>query len=99
MITRARIAHLAVIIVGLLIMAYPFTLGAAETLTCRGAPMTPGSSCLKADGSEAESYADRISKAAVARPVVIGAGALLTAFGGFLLVGDVRRRRRSASVG
>jgi hypothetical protein len=90
-ITRTRIAHLAVIIVGLLIMAYPFTLGAAETLTCRGAPMAPGSTCLKADGSEAESYADRISKATVARPIVIGAGGLLTVFGGFLLISDLRR--------
>ncbi|WP_152361483.1 hypothetical protein [Microlunatus speluncae] len=93
MITRARITHLAVIIVGLLIMAYPFTLGAAETLTCRGVPMTPGSTCLKADGSAAESYADRISKAAVARPIVVGAGGLLAVFGGFLLIKDVRRRR------
>lgn len=95
MITRARVANLVVIIVGLLIMAYPFTLGAGETLTCRGEPMAPGSTCLKADGSEAESYADRISKAAVARPIVIGAGGLLAIFGGYLLITDLRRRPKS----
>ena len=99
-VTRARLAHVAVIIVGLLIMAYPFTLGAAATLTCRGTAMAPGSTCQKADGSEAESYADRISKAAVARPIVVGAGGLLVIFGGYLLVGDLRRHgertRRSA---
>ncbi|MFC7624723.1 hypothetical protein [Microlunatus sp. GCM10028923] len=93
---RNRIAQVVVIIVGLLIMAYPFTLGASETLTCRGEPMTPGSVCHKADGSEAESYADRISKAAVARPIVIGAGALLAAFGTYLLITDLRRKRTDA---
>ena len=93
---RSRIVQVAVIIVGLLIMAYPFTLGASETLTCRGEPMAPGSVCLKADGSEAESYADRLSKAAVARPIVIGAGALLADFGTYLLVTDLRRKHTAA---
>ena len=91
--SRARLTHVAVIIIGLLIMAYPFTLGAAQTLTCRGEPMTPGSVCRKADGSEAESYDDRISKATVARPIVVGAGALLSLFGGYLLITDLRRNR------
>ncbi|HLT61663.1 MAG TPA: hypothetical protein VK020_10750 [Microlunatus sp.] len=90
---RSRVAHLAVIVVGLLIIAYPFTLGASQTLTCRGEPMVPGSVCRKADGSEAESYADRLAKAAVARPIVVGAGVLLTGFGGYLLITDLRRRR------
>lgn len=91
----ARLAHLLLVVAGLLAIAYPFTLGAATTPTCRGAVMTPGSLCLKADGSQGQTYEQRQATRRSARPVIVGVGVLVSVFGVTLLVSD-RRRRPSA---
>ena len=93
----ARLAHLLVVLVGLALLAYPFTLGASTALTCRGEPMRPGSVCLKADGSAGQTYEQRLATRRSARPVLVGVGLLVTGFGAALLVGDLRRRGPGAS--
>jgi hypothetical protein len=91
-----RLGHLLVVLVGLALLAYPFTLGASTALTCRGEPMRPGSVCLKADGSAGQTYEQRLATRRSARPVLVGVGLLVTGFGAALLVGDLRRREPDA---
>lgn len=88
---RTRIAHTVVVVLGLLIMVYPLTVGAAAEVTCRGAVMRPGEACTKADGSQQQTYEQRAAARTGARPVIIGLGLLVTAFGASLLVLDLRR--------
>ena len=92
---RSRLAHLALIVFGLVILAYPLTLGTAP-LTCRGAVMRPGDVCLKADGSKQQTYEERVATRREAVPVIVVVGVAVTAFGSALLVADLRRRRTSA---
>ena len=54
--TRRRVAHLLLALVGVLIVLYPFTLGANPTPTCRGVELQPGQTCAKADGSAVQTY-------------------------------------------
>ena len=54
---RSRLAQVGLIVAGLLIALYPFTLGASPDVDCRGVPMGPGQTCAKADGSAMASYA------------------------------------------
>jgi hypothetical protein len=91
---RTRIAHALVVLVGLLILAYPLTFGAASETTCRGVVMRPGQSCAKSDGSGVQTYEQRTADRRHATPVIIGVGALVTAFGTSLLVTEIRRSRR-----
>lgn len=91
---KARIAHLAVIIAGLIIVAYPFTLGASPAVTCRGEVMSAGDTCAKADGSEQQTYDERAEAISNAKPVIIGVGIVVAGFGVVLLAGEVRRGRR-----
>lgn len=95
---KARIAHIVVIIVGLLIVAYPFTLGADPAVTCRGEVMSAGDSCAKAEhsgttGEETQSYDERAEAFSNARPVIVVVGVVVTAFGVVLLATELRRRR------
>lgn len=90
---RRRIGHLVVIMVGLIILAYPFTLGADIDVSCYGRPLQPGQSCAKADGSPGQTYEERVGNARAARPIIATTGGLVTAFGVGLLMVDVRRRR------
>ncbi|GAA2100627.1 hypothetical protein GCM10009841_15520 [Microlunatus panaciterrae] len=92
-------AQLLLIIVGLLIMAYPFTLGAHPDVTCRGALMHPGDVCRKADGTGVQSYEQRAAAVRNARPVIVGVGVVVTGFGAMLLTGENRRRRRTPPPG
>ncbi len=91
--TRARVAHLLVTLVGLFIVLYPVTFGAQPDISCRGVAMGPGDTCAKADNSGVQTYEQRERTARQAKPVIIGVGVLVVAFGTFLLVSDVRRRR------
>jgi len=91
---RRRAAHVALIVAGLLIALYPFTLGASPTISCRGVPMSPGQTCTKADGSAMETYEKRVASANAAKPVIVVVGLGVAAFGVALLVGA---RRRSAT--
>jgi hypothetical protein len=90
---RRWLAHALVVLAGLLVLAYPFTLGASPDVTCRGVPMQPGGSCAKADGSSSQTYEQRARDLRNARPVIAVGGALVAAFGATLLVGELRRRR------
>lgn len=94
---RSRIAHVVVIALGLLILLYPPTIGAATQPSCRGVEMRPGDACAKADDSGVQTYAQRSADRRQAMPVIIVVGLLVTAFGTSLLVTDVRRQRRAAT--
>ena len=93
---RTWLAHAVVVLAGLVVLAYPFTLGAAPHVTCRGVTMRPGDTCAKADNSGTQTYEQRARDLRNARPVIAVGGAPVTAFGATLLVGELRRRPRSA---
>ena len=93
MLTRRRVAHLLFALAGVLIVLYPFTLGAHPTPTCRGVQLQPGQMCSKADGSAQQTYEQRLATAKSATPVIVSAGVLVAAFGAGLFVADVRRGR------
>lgn len=95
---RTRVAHVLLIVVGLVAVAYALSLGSATDLRCRDAVMTPGSVCVKADGSAGQTYEQRLATRRSARPVVAGVGVLVAVFGAGLLVSDVRRSRPGSSV-
>ena len=90
--TRTRLAHLVLLGVGIAALVYALTLGGSPALRCHDAVMTPGSVCQKADGSEGQTYEQRIATRREAQPVVAGLGVLVAAFGAALLVADLRRR-------
>ena len=48
---RAVLAHAVVVLLGLLVLLYPFTLGASPAVMCRGTTMQPGDVCAKAGES------------------------------------------------
>lgn len=89
---RTRLAHLVLVLAGLAAVGYALTLGGSTELRCHSDVMTPGSVCLKADGSEGQTYEQRLATRREARPVVAGVGLLVAGFGTALLVADLRRR-------
>ena len=91
---RTRLAHGVLILVGLLILLYPLTVGATPDISCRGVPMRPGDSCAKAQESDVQTYEQRRRTANQAKPVIVVLGLLVTGFGSTLLLADVRRRGR-----
>ena len=91
--TRRRLAHLLLALAGVLIVCYPFTVGAHPTPTCRGVRLQPGQTCSKADGSAEQTYEQRLATAKSATPVIVGVGLLVAGFGTALFIGDVRRTR------
>ena len=84
--TGGRLAQLVLIMVGLLIFAYPLTVGAASPINCRGVSMGPGDTCAKAGTSATQSYEQRAEAKRNAAPVIIVVGTLVTAFGVTLLI-------------
>lgn len=90
--TRTRIAHSLLIVIGLVIVAYPLTFGATPTISCRGVQMRPGDTCAKAQNGGVQTYEQRYRTENQAKPVIVGVGLLVMAFGTSLLVADVRRR-------
>ena len=88
---HAVLAHAIVVLLGLLVLAYPVTVGASPAVTCRGVTMRPGDVCPKADGTGAQSYEQRSAAVRNARPVIAVGGLLLAGFGVLLLVGERRR--------
>lgn len=91
--SRTRLAHVVLLVLGLVAVAYAVTLGGSPEIRCRGEVMTPGSVCVKADGSEGQTYEQRLATRRSAQPVVAGVGLVVAGFGTALLVADVRRRR------
>ncbi|MGO1975085.1 MAG: hypothetical protein ACTH2Q_19180 [Propionibacteriaceae bacterium] len=91
--TRSRtwLAHLALVLVGIVIILFPFTFGSEPNLNCRGVPMNPGDTCTKADGEALETYEDRVEKANDAKPIVVVVGLVVAGFGGVLLYGARRK--------
>jgi len=97
---RAVLAHAVVVLLGLLVLLYPFTLGASPAVMCRGTTMQPGDVCAKAGDTGSQSYEQRAAAVQNARPVVAVGGLLLAGFGVVLLAGELRRRPgRPAEVG
>lgn len=90
--SRAWLAHLGLVVVGIMIILFPFTLGAEPNQDCRGVPMNPGDTCSKADGEALETYEDRVAKAEAAKPLIVGVGAVVVGFGAVLLYGSRRAR-------
>ena len=91
---RTRVAHVVLLVAGLVAVVYGLTLAGSTELSCRGEAMGPGSVCVKADGSEGQTYEQRLATRRSATPVVVGVGVLVAGFGTALLVADVRRGRR-----
>lgn len=89
---RTRLAHLVLLLAGLAAVLYAVTLGGSPALRCHDAVMTPGSVCMKSDGTAGQTYEQRIATRRSAQPVVAGVGVLVAAFGAGLLVADLRRR-------
>ena len=89
---RAVLAHAVVVALGLLVLLYPFTLGASPSVTCRGTVMRPGDVCAKAGDSGTQTYEQRAADVRNARPVIAVGGLLLVGFGVVLLTGELRRR-------
>ena len=89
---RTRLAHAVLILVGLLVLLYPLTVGATPSISCRGVQMKPGDTCAKAQENDVQTYEQRLRAAHQAKPVILGVGLLVTGFGTVLLVADVRRR-------
>jgi hypothetical protein len=94
---RTRLAHVGMILVGLVIFLYPFTVGASLQIRCRGVDMRPGDTCAKAQNAGVQTYEQRLRTANQAKPVMVGVGLLVVGFGTYLLVSDVRRREPEAS--
>ncbi len=95
---RRTVANLVLVVVGLVIMAYPLTLGAAAPISCRGVLMQPGDVCPKADGSAVQSYEQRAQARRNAVPVILAVGLLVAGFGGALLIMESRAGQRSKTV-
>jgi hypothetical protein len=89
--TRGRVAQLVLIIVGMLLFAYPLTVGAASPINCRGVSMGPGDTCAKAGTSATQSYEQRAQARRNAAPVIMVVGVLVMAFGVTLLITGRRR--------
>jgi hypothetical protein len=93
-------AHAVVVLLGLLVLLYPFTVGASPAVTCRGTTMRPGDVCAKAGDAGVQTYEQRAADVRNARPVIAVSGVLLAGFGVVLLTGELRRRPgRPAPVG
>lgn len=91
----AAAAQILLIMAGVLVTVFPFTLGAHAELTCRSVVMRPGDGCPKADGSAVQTYEQRLAARTSARPVIAGLGLLVTAFGTALLIGGQRSKTHS----
>jgi len=90
---RARVAHAAVVLAGLVILLYPLTIGSHPRVVCRGVEMHAGQSCPKAGSAGVQTYEQRLRTANEAKPVIAGVGLLVTVFGAVLLRNETRTRR------
>ncbi len=86
------------IVIGLIIVLFPLTVGASPTISCRGAQMHPGDTCAKAQNGGVQTYEQRYRTASQAKPIIVGVGVLVMAFGSYLLVAEVRRRPEGAEL-
>ncbi|GAA1387933.1 hypothetical protein [Luteococcus peritonei] len=94
--TGRRAAHLLLALAGLALLVLGVVRVASPDVSCRGVEMHPGDVCHKngfgqMGTDEVQSYEQRLHSARISQPVVIGTGALVLAFGGALLVQDLRR--------
>lgn len=94
-VTPARVAHALLILVGLLVVV--LTLTVSPQISCRGVEMRAGDRCDKAGDAGVQTYETRLRTERQAKPVIVGVGVLVTAFGAVLLLSDVRRRRSPAA--
>ena len=89
-------AQLGLVLAGLFLAIYPFTIGAAPGLMCREQVLRPGQRCPKADGSSTQSYESRAAAAAAAAPVLVVLGLAVAGFGGYLVWSGARAGSRPA---
>lgn len=95
---RSRLLNLAMVVIGLLVVLYPLTLGGTAPITCRGIVMVPGDRCAKADGSAVQTYEQRDATRRAAAPVMVGVGLLVAGFGtALLLTGRPQRSKTEVS--
>lgn len=94
--SRARLAHGVLIVVGLMIFLFPLTVGTTPTISCRGVVMGPGDTCAKAQNGGVQTYEQRYRTERQAKPIIVGVGVLVMAFGAYLLLAEVRRRPSSS---
>lgn len=95
---RRAAAHLALALVGLAAVLWAVTLAATPTLMCRDVVLQPGDTCPNADGTQVQTYEQRLATWQAARPVVAGVGLLVAGFGAVLLAQDAKASR-SGGVG
>lgn len=83
--------HLVLVVVGLGAVVWVLTFGAHPTITCRDVVMAPGDVCSNAQGTQVQTYQQRLDAARDARPVIAGAGLAVAGFGAHLCVAELRR--------
>lgn len=88
-----RLAHAALVLAGVLAVAWALTLGATPTITCRDVVMAPGDTCANARGTRSQTYAERWDAAQGARPVVGVLGVVVAGFGAALYAAERRGER------
>lgn len=96
---RTRLVlHVVVAAIGVALIVGGFVAVAHPRVTCRGEIMNAGDVChhmsMTGDLDKTQTYEERLQAARTSQPVVIGLGVLVTGFGGFLLVSDLRRREQ-----
>lgn len=85
------IARIAPFVVGLLIMVGAILVLIDPAPTCRGELMQPGSRCAKTDGSQFQTFDQRVAAARLGGYVMLGTGIVVIIFGTALTL--VARRR------
>lgn len=95
-----RVAHVLVLLAGLVMLVWGVLLAINPTASCRGQAMGPGDTCYYASPTDAQTdrtqtYEERIATVRQNAPVVMGLGAAIALFGGGLYAQE-RRRTRAA---
>lgn len=93
-----RIAHLALVVVGLAMVAFAVWRLVDPHLTCRGVDMHPGDVCRKNDFSKLDSeqvqtYEQRLHGSRVSQPTMMVVGLATAGFGAALYRQERRRTR------
>jgi len=88
---RNRLARIAPFVVGLVIIIGAVLVLVDPAPSCRGQAMRPGSTCAKTDGSEFQTYDQRVDAARLGGVIMLGTGIAVIVFGGALTL--VARRR------
>ena len=85
----AQWSNLALVVIGVLVVAYGLVALGSGKVSCRGVEMHPGDVCTKSSftdlrSTETQTYEQRRHAMELSRPVVVGSGLVLAGFGAFL---------------